>query len=258
MTSTDSLRAIEAYYDAVPRAAARVEEFGPLRLFVREGAGFPYYARPAGGEPTAEAVLAVRERQRELGIPEAFEWVAEVTPGLREAVEATGLKAGAHPLLVLEGALGPAVETPGVVVRLLGADDPELAPALAAVHLAFGRAGSQEEVAAELTADGTVAATAASIRSGHRLLVAAVDAEGRVLCSGSSLPVGGVAEIGGVGTLPQARRRGLAYAVTRALALAAGGGGVHTLFLSAADESVARIYRRLGFVPRATAMIAEG
>ncbi|MEV5947304.1 hypothetical protein [Streptomyces sp. NPDC051993] len=39
MPAPTSLDEIERYYDAVPRSSARVEDFGPLSLFVREGAG---------------------------------------------------------------------------------------------------------------------------------------------------------------------------------------------------------------------------
>lgn len=74
---------LEHFYDAVPRDAARTEEYGPLVLFVREGAGWPFYARPrldATGAPSLADITAVRERQRELGLPEALEWVHETTP----------------------------------------------------------------------------------------------------------------------------------------------------------------------------------
>ncbi|MFD0823388.1 GNAT family N-acetyltransferase, partial [Micromonospora zhanjiangensis] len=76
---------LERFYDAVPRDTARAEDFGPLVLFVREDAGFPYYARPridGPGPPSAADLAAVRERQRELGLPEAFEWVHERVPDL--------------------------------------------------------------------------------------------------------------------------------------------------------------------------------
>ncbi|MGH3931487.1 MAG: hypothetical protein ACRDTF_16130, partial [Pseudonocardiaceae bacterium] len=81
---------IEWYYDAVPRHDARAEGFGPLTLFVRDGQGWPFYARPAqgwSGAVNATDVARVRARQRELGIPETFEWVAETAPALRAAVE---------------------------------------------------------------------------------------------------------------------------------------------------------------------------
>ncbi|WP_233447240.1 GNAT family N-acetyltransferase, partial [Streptomyces albireticuli] len=95
---------LEDYYDAVPRSAARAEDFGPLTLFVRESEGWPYYARPARswhGPVTAADVRRVRERQRELGVPESFEWVAETTPALRAAVEEAGLTVREHPLMAL-------------------------------------------------------------------------------------------------------------------------------------------------------------
>ncbi|MFE0729854.1 GNAT family N-acetyltransferase [Streptomyces antibioticus] len=71
-------------------------------------------------------------------------------------------------------------------------------------------------------------------------------------------PAGGATEIGGVGTLPTARRQGLAAAVTTALAVDAREHGVTTVFLAYAAESVARLYARLGFRPAGvTLLIAD-
>lgn len=59
-------------------------------------------------------VARVRVRQRELEIPESFEWVAETTPALRAAVEESGLVVHEHPLMVLDpGSSAPAVDEPG-------------------------------------------------------------------------------------------------------------------------------------------------
>ncbi|MFD8322162.1 GNAT family N-acetyltransferase [Kitasatospora purpeofusca] len=269
------LEAIELYYDAVPRGSARVEDFGPLSLFVAEGTGWPYYARPAlgheGPAATAADVRRVRARQRELGLPEAFEWVAEHDPLLRAAVEEAGLTVHEHPLLVLGpqdghpdghgGTPGP----DGVSVRVLAADDPALAEALAVPHLAFGEPGTgvgnagpaELAVRAEaLRADGSAERLAGRITAGRTALAAAFG-DGTALCAGQHNPVGEVTEVAGVGTLPSARRRGLAQAVTAALVAHARAGGARTVFLSAADEDVARIYRRAGFRSFATALIAE-
>lgn len=72
---TELLDRLERYYDTVPRAGARAEEHGPLTLFVREGVGWPFYARPApdadGGPVSRADVDRVRARQRELGVPSA-------------------------------------------------------------------------------------------------------------------------------------------------------------------------------------------
>ncbi|MEV8590150.1 GNAT family N-acetyltransferase [Streptomyces sp. NPDC051180] len=243
------LKRIETYYDAVPRSSARAEEFGPLTLFVQEGQGWPYYARPAlghEGEVGVGAVEAVRARQRELGVPEAFEWVAETTPGLRAAVEASGLTVHEHPLMVLEGD-GVAVPEPdGVAVRMVGADDPALATAVAAPFAAFGAAPQP----------GTAERIAERIDAGLTRLAAALEG-GRALSAGQHQPVGAVSEVVGVGTVPAARRRGLGLAVTAALVADARAGGVELVFLTASDADVARLYGRLGFRTVATALIAE-
>ncbi|MFJ9595839.1 GNAT family N-acetyltransferase [Streptomyces virginiae] len=260
-----TLSELERYYDTVPRVGgARAEDFGPLTLFVQEGAGWPYYARPAlgGSDATAADVERVLARQRELGVPEAFEWVAETSPALRAAVEKAGLHVHAHPLMVLEGGqeLPPHPE-----VRLLDAEDPLLAAALTVPALAFADPGTAlgEAGPAELSAalaDPSVetrrASVSAKLAAGTSGMAAAVR-DGVVLCSGMFNPVGDVAEVVGVGTLPSARRQGLALGVTAALVAQARERGARTVFLSAGDDDVARIYARAGFRRMATALIAE-
>ena len=61
------------------------------------------------------------------------------------------------------------------------------------------------------------------------------------------------AEIVGVGCLPTYRRRGLAAALTSALVEALLARGVAPIVVTAADDDVARIYQRLGFVRFASA-----
>ncbi|MCM0677763.1 GNAT family N-acetyltransferase, partial [Micromonospora phytophila] len=124
----DLFARLERFYDAVPRDVARVEEYGPLVLFAREGAGWPFYARPrldATEPPSLADVSAVRERQRELGLPEAFEWVHETSPDLLAVARSAGLSVLEAPLMVLDPA---ALPDPGtltdVPVRIL---DPEAA-----------------------------------------------------------------------------------------------------------------------------------
>ncbi|MEU8675550.1 GNAT family N-acetyltransferase [Streptomyces sp. NPDC048560] len=265
------LEQIERYYDAVPRHSARVEELGALTLFVREGRGWPFYARPARGwtgEVSAAAVARVRARQRELAVPESFEWIDEVTPTLRAAVEGAGLVVHEHPLMVLDPdarVTGAEAVSGDSAVRILGPDDPALASALAVPHLAFaepgtgvGAAGVAElaEIVRSQEGDGSVEPLVARIRAGLTS-VAAVVKDGAALCAGQHQPVGTVSEIVGVGTLPAARRRGFGLSVTVALVADARSRGVETIFLSAGDDDVARLYARLGFRRVATALIAE-
>lgn len=262
---------LEEYYDAVPRHGAGVEDYGPLTLFVREGQGWPFYARPArgwSGPLEATDVQKVRARQRELGIPESFEWVAETTPKLRAAVEESGLVVHEHPLMVLDPGTpaAPLEGLPGdISVQIVGADDPILPAALAVPHLAFAEPGTHAGLAGtpQLTeaitacvADGSVDRAIVRIRAGLTAVAAAVEHES-ALSAGQHQPLAEVSEIVGVGTLPAARRRGLALAVTAALVADARSQGAETVFLSAGDDNVARVYARLGFREIGTALIAE-
>ncbi|QDY80110.1 GNAT family N-acetyltransferase [Streptomyces qinzhouensis] len=270
-----SLRAAsEAYFDTVPRSSARAEGFGPLTLFVPEGegGGWPRFARPApGSRITSGDVSRVRARQRELGVPERFEWVAETAPALRAAAREAGLAVQEYPLMALAPGEAPTAVpelADGVRIRVLGAGDGELPGALAVPGLVFGpppaadgRALDERTVSAAETervkADGTLSRTEDRIRAGLLGVAAAVTADGQVLCSGQHLPSAGATEIVGVATLPSARRRGLGFAVTAALIADARTKGAALVVLSAADESVAGLYGRLGFRRIGMMLVAE-
>jgi ribosomal protein S18 acetylase RimI-like enzyme len=242
----------------VPRTAARVEEHGPLRLFVAEDVPWPYYARPAGGAITADAVRAVRRRQWALGAPEAFEWVVELAPTLGPAAREAGLVVQEVPLMALERPLdAPPVEA---TVRRLEPDDRALAASRAVADLAFGGppgAGPAErDAAAALWPDARLGAVRERMAAGITVTVVAEDDDG-VLAVGSHQPVADVTEVVGIGTLPTARRRGLGAAVTAALVADARRGGADLVFLSAGSERIARMYGRLGFRRIGTAGLAE-
>jgi ribosomal protein S18 acetylase RimI-like enzyme len=103
---------------------------------------------------------------------------------------------------------------------------------------------------------GTIEMLRDRLRSGRSVLATASGPNGP-LAAGSYQLSHGVAEITGLGVLPASRRRGLGAAVTHALAFDALQRGARTIFLSATDPTVARIYTRLGFREIGTAMIAE-
>ena len=272
---------LERFYDALPRSDARAEEFGGLVLFVREGAGWPFYGRPRAGAdtPSAADVTAVRQRQRDLGQPEAFEWVHENTPDLLAVARSAGLEVLLAPLMVLEtAALVPDLPVTGATIRLL---DPhsagfaaDLAASRAVAQLGFG----EPAAAAAAATDGALITEPAG--PAHRDAVPPPDPElieaarermlsGRmttgvvdsptegILSSGVVQRVGDVAEIAGVATLPSARRRGYASQLTATLARHALQNDVNLVFLSAGDDDVARLYSRVGFRRIGTACIAE-
>ena len=248
-THAQLLERIERYYDTVPRSSASTEVVGPFTVFLRsDPRGWPYYARPTEGrQPSAEDVRRVRQRQRELAVPEQLEWVGELVPGLAQAAREAGLVVHEHPLMGLSRPV-PAAPVPGVEVRLVGADD----PTLGGVHSAVG-AGFEES---DEVGSGDAPYVRDRVADGMIRLVGAYDDHGPV-GGGSHQPRGTVTELTGIAVLPRARRRGIGAALTAALVDDARALGVETVFLSAGSRQVADVYARVGFERIATACIAE-
>jgi ribosomal protein S18 acetylase RimI-like enzyme len=260
---------IDAFCDAVPRRRARADEYGPLVLFVPAGPGWPYYARPRRGPRTpvtAAGIRTVRARQRELIIPESFEWIEQIAPEMSAAAADAGLEVQPHPLMVLAGPPQVPPVPAGISVRVVAPWDPELDRIWAVPTVAFGHPGTEvgpgggsgpaerDKIAADYDA-GTIAILRERLRSGQSVLAAAFGPDGPV-AAGSCQAVDGVAEITGVGVLPADRRQGLGAAVTALLARDALERGVQTVFLSASDNAVARVYARIGFYRIGTAVMA--
>lgn len=264
MTSTELLQTLETYYDAAPRPVATAERCGPFTLFVKSDPdGWDFYARPrlALDVPfTGPDVEAVRDRQRELGVPQAIEWMHEITPSLVDAARADGMSVAQCPVLVLPAVAAgsdsgfkvqppPSFEIPDNRVEVLSADSPRLADVVGAIE-----AGFQDE-------DEFVAADPGhrvdQMRKGLLVMVAAYDESGALVGGGSHSPRGTTTELTGIAVLPRARRRGLGAAITHALVNDAIDRGIETVFLSAQDDAVARVYERVGFVRVGTACVAK-
>jgi ribosomal protein S18 acetylase RimI-like enzyme len=250
-----------------------VEEFGGLVLFVRDGAGWPFYARPRPGAsepPSAADVTAVRKRQRALGLPEAFEWVHENHPSLLPVARSAGLAVLEAPLMVLEPSALPAASTfTDVPVRLLDPATPDfgrdVALQRAVATVGFSVRGTGPGDAGPIARDAALVALPprrvdeerAQVEAGKRVFALAETAGEGAVAAGMAMRVGDAAEIAGIATLPTARRRGLAAAVTTALARHLLDAGTDLIFLSAGSEEIARVYLRAGFRRLGTACIAE-
>jgi GNAT superfamily N-acetyltransferase len=242
---------LESYYDTVPRANAAAEELGPFTLFVkRDPTLWDYYARPRLGldRPVgADDVRRMRERQRELGIPESFEWVHETTRSLLPAAREAGLAVHECPLLVLGQALMEPVRVTAEV-RVMGQEAAALDAVAGAVHAGFENSDEIDPRSAARQAD--------LMERGLLAMVGAFDA-GEAVGGGSHSPRGGTTELMGIAVVPHARRRGIGAAIAAALVDDARARGVQTVFLSAEDDAVARVYERVGFERIGTACIAE-
>src|SRR6476661_4562678 len=103
------------------------------------GPGRTYYAQPTNGSmspPSRSDIDAVVRRQRELGVPQEFEWVHETSPLLGGIARDAGLSVRELPLMTLR-APGFAAVPNGYRIRVLPADDPSVPAALAAIGVAF-------------------------------------------------------------------------------------------------------------------------
>jgi ribosomal protein S18 acetylase RimI-like enzyme len=255
--SLSVLEEIERYLDAAPRSATDPEPAGKFTLFRPRGP-WPYYARPrlGLGEPVNAAdVTELRRRQRELGLPENVEWTVEITPSLLVAAAESGLRVVQYPLMVLDRNAQARITPPdGIEVRLLSPDDQDFARAHAVANVAFGVPGTAIGPHAADERDARAAQTAVAVtefmrsraRDGWSISAAAFDETGPIAVA-THQPVGDTTEVVGVATLPAARRRGLAAAVTSALVDDADARGIKTVFLSAGSDDVARVYERIGF-----------
>ncbi len=220
------LRRIDAYLDAVPRPVVRTETVGPFTLFVQDGNGWRYYARPTPGASvfTASDVGAVRARQRELGQPETIEWVVDLAPGVGPAAAGAGLTTQRMPLMHLpSGAASDVAPPEDVEIRFAGEDD-DLATLIGVAIVGFGTPGTDVgdvapgavgEAAAAID-PAIVAFTRERLRAGGTVTVGAF-IDGVPVAVGSHNPCEGATEIVGVATLATHRRRGIGAALTSAL-----------------------------------------
>ena len=245
----ERLGRIESYYDCVPRAVASAEEVGPFTLFVAgPGTGWQFYARPRlGGRGvfTTTDVCRVLDRQGQLDVPRAIEWVDEVTPTLLPSVRGAGHEPHRYPLLVMPSDVLVEADPRA---RPLRPAEPHLSVALGSVSAGFAGRDDVEPKdpgrRPELMERGDLVVVASF--EGHRLCGA-----------GSAAPRGDVAELMGIAVPPGHRHRGHGTAITRSLVAACREQGVDLVFLSAGSDAAADIYRRIGFVDVGTACVLE-
>ncbi len=247
---------LQQYLRAAAAQHREVVRSGPFLVHLDSSSDQPYanYAIPdAGADPTpAElpaliAVFAAHARRP------AFEFLPACAPALRPALAAAGFEeTAAIPLMTVDArrlvALAP---PPGVTVTIADAEVGEaLAREIRAVqNAAFGLppgAVDAEDVARlrDWAADGVLAYA----REGG------AGEAGAVVGAGVALPPrDGFSELAGIAVAAPARGRGVAAALTSALAGAALARGARTPFLTPGD-GVGRAYARAGFAT-ATEMV---
>ncbi|MFF7966833.1 GNAT family N-acetyltransferase [Streptomyces sp. NPDC007903] len=206
----------------------------------------PYvnYATPLPGiTPTEAEVAALVGEFRRRGLLPRLEFAPDAAPEVEPALRRAGFSTEAvHEYLVCT----PATRTvpAGLPPTKTPRTDAEFAEIDAALTEAFG-----EEFPAP--ADGASLLRRTQARGGAVRFVRAED--GR--CAGAascSAPAEGTAELAGVGTRPAYRGRGVAAAVTSALAGVLFERGAESVWLESSGDGSRRVYERVGFRPGGT------
>jgi predicted N-acetyltransferase YhbS len=255
---------VERYFAAAPLPDARIETAGALDVPVGDPA-WPYPARPrpGSGPVSADDVRAAVAVQEAAGLPPALEWVCETSPELAAAARAAGLEVDERPLLVADEPVDLVLPAE-IRLYLVGADDPALPRYLRLREAAFAAAAGGDDVApsaGERGADDAagLAVLRERIAAGRTVMMVAME-DGEAVAVGSHQPVdtGGteVSEITGLATAPWRRGRGLGAGLASAL-VAHARESADTVFLTAGDDDVARIYERIGFARLGTTGVAE-
>jgi predicted GNAT family acetyltransferase len=195
---------------------------------------------PFDQDAVPEALAIIRRAFAAEGRWLSAELIDEASPGLADVLEANGMTITARPpLLVVEpaGLLEP--DRADVVATVVSSDEEQ----------AEANAVSVEAYESQ---DAAVGFEPDPVNGGCILL----RVDGVPVASASWGAVSdGVTEIAGVSTIHSHRRRGLgaiatAYATRQAFELA----GVTLAWLTPGDDGSERIYRRLGYAPKATAV----
>ena len=248
MTDAEVLQRIATYFAHGGGGDVAVEQVGPFAIVLHRTSDAWYlsYATPTapiGDDPTSKIrdVLAAFERA---GRVPSFEWVEQSEHDLAAALVGAGFpEPEVEPLLVVDPDALVMPDVEGAHATLVTSGD-DIAALRSVAHEVFPELGPLTDAEVDLVA---------SEIAGGRRVQAAVFVDGRPVAVGDHAPSDGVTEITGIGTLPGFRRRGLGGLVTATLAADAFASGCAVVYLTAASDGAASVYRRIGFRRIATA-----
>jgi ribosomal protein S18 acetylase RimI-like enzyme len=210
------------------------------------------------GPLDAHAFLpALREIFAHNGRQLRFEYFEDLWPGLAEELERAGFaRTDRQPVLTCAPRELAAPATPGITVRRLSASDPdgELLAFLRIQAAAFGE-GEGERGPGPGHAD--IGRLREELLAGaQRCSIGRLGQE--AAGAGSALVAGDVCEIAGIGTLSERRRRGVAAAISAALARDHFEKGGTLAWLTAGGDAAEAVYRGIGFQRTGAFQIACG
>jgi ribosomal protein S18 acetylase RimI-like enzyme len=230
--------------------------FPPFTLFFHshDSLIFFNYGIPDGrrSKGVLEALPSVRDAFASRQRRPRFEFIEEYSPGLAAALADSGFDQESRLQLMLcsQALFVPAPDVAGLdIVKLNGRSS----VTDARDFLATRSSGFEGGTAADASAGEANRFLAGMTRSGTSHFIARMDRLAVGVAS-YSVPMRGITEVAGIATIEAFRGRGIGSALTSFAVREAYGSGVSAAFLSAADERVGRMYRRLGFRPSATSL----
>ncbi len=244
------MASIQELQDYLRNAAAHSHEVyacPPFHLYLHETDDFRFFNYAIPDDPldtlTAAQLDALRTAFAAHRRTLRLEFLYEYDPSLRAALDALGVPLeGENPLLVCTPETWVPVAAPeGLSCLRLTPDSGErdLADYIETQSRGFGdegRGASPEHIE-DLRR---------RLRLGNGAFLARLGEE-PVAAGATTAPLDGFTELVGIATVPEYRRRGIAGTLTALLAADAFSRGVHTAFLTAADEDASRVYQRSGF-----------
>jgi ribosomal protein S18 acetylase RimI-like enzyme len=241
-------RLCEQNANAVSARSRATIDRGPFRALLDPSTDMIWvnYAVPVdaiGDARAAAAALAdLRLAFARHGRRPRFEFNALPWPELPALLEREGFQLHArHPLMICTPATFRAFAAPGVAVRMLSSHAPAaaLAAAMTIQNESFGNAPTPAQ-------PDEIDRLRDQLRAGEiRYALATLD--GAPAGAGSTAPIDGVAELGGIATSPAFRRRGVAASLTSFLTARLFAEGGRLAWLSAGDAAAQAVYERVGF-----------
>ncbi len=246
-------------------SSAILQQAGRTRLLVeagrfvavidrRTGSSWASFALPdpgfwkAGPLDAYASVPALRETFAHNGRELRLEYFEQLWPGLADELERAGFgQENRQPILTCApGELRAPAKT-GVAVTHLSASDPDgkLLSFLRVQAAAFAAGEGERESEPGHAEVGRLREELLAGAQRCSLGYLGEEAAG----AGNALVADDVCEIAGVGTLPQRRRRGVATAVSAALARQHFDAGGTLAWLTAGDAAAEAVYRGIGFRP---------
>jgi ribosomal protein S18 acetylase RimI-like enzyme len=240
----DWLTRISAADVAATARTRRVVDTPAFRLLLdpQDDFGGINWATPLKADPDEADIQAMRTAFLAHQRTPRLEFLAECWPGLPARLERAGLRSeGESQEIMLVTPDGfRAVSSSEVSVQVLSSDDPEttITAYLQTQTAGFGYGGSDAPTAEQITG------CREQLRAGRRAVLAVL--AGRPVGVGTTLG-SELAELQGVTTLPDARRRGVAATVSSALVAQIFAQGGEAVWLSVEDAAARACYAKLGF-----------